>query len=217
MNWVDIVLLVLLVAAVIIGSKKGLVRELMALAVLTASVIVSVNYIDIIATKIYSKVGGSPLVVAILSFVVLLAFVYAIFKLLGLLFYKFANLQKLGKKDQVGGAIVGAIRGWIIISFVIFLVFLIPMPEKFYADFDNSFLGVAFAKTVPAVYESSTGLHPDNPNFMQKVESTLLQQPSPKMSASKKEDLSKSREQVYRVIYQIDRFFGSQEQTERRI
>ncbi len=217
MNWVDIVLLVLLVAAVIIGSKKGLVRELMALAVLTATVIVSINYIDIIATKIYAKVGGSPLVVAILSFIVLLAFVYAIFKLLGLLFYRIANLQKLGKKDQVGGALVGAVRGWIVISFMIFLVFLIPMPEKFYIDFDNSFLGVAFAKTVPALYESSTGLHPKNTNFMQKVENTLIQQPSPKASRAGREDIGKNREQVYRVIYQIDRFFGTGQESQRRI
>jgi membrane protein required for colicin V production len=215
MNWVDVVLLILLVAAIIIGSKKGLVRELMALAVLTATVIVSINYIDIIATKIYAKIGGSPLVTAIMSFIILLALIYAIFKLLGMLFYKIANLQKLGKKDQLGGALVGAIRGWIIISFMIFLVFLMPMPDKFYLDFDSSFLGTAFAKTLPAIYESSTGLHPKNPNFMKKVENTLIQTPSPKMTESKRSDLAKSKEQVYRVIYQIDRFFGTPEEEKR--
>jgi membrane protein required for colicin V production len=212
MNWIDVVLLILLVAAIIIGSKKGLVRELMALAVLTASVIVSVNYIDVIATKVYSKVGGSPLVTAVLSFVILLGIIYAIFKLLGIIFYKIANLQKLGKKDQVGGAFVGAIRGWLIISFLVFLVFLVPMPEKFYLDFDNSFLGGTFAKTLPALYESTTGLHPDNPNFMRKVENTIMQEPGRKMPASKRGDIEESREQVYRVMYQIDRFFGSGEE-----
>jgi membrane protein required for colicin V production len=210
-NWVDIVLLILLVAAIIIGSKKGIVRELMALAALTATVIVSVNYIDVIATTLYEKLGGSPLVVAFLSFVILLALVYAVFKLLGILFYKIANLQKLGKKDQLGGAFVGALRGWIIISFLTFLVFLIPMPEKFYLDFEDSFLGGTVAKTLPAIYESSTGLHPRNPTFMKKVENALLQEPSKKMSRSKKEDIAKNREQVYRVIFQIDRFFGSEE------
>ena len=98
MNWIDIVLLILLVAAIIVGSKKGLIRELMALAVLTATVIVSVNYIDIIAVKIYETLGGSPLVTAIISFVVLLAVIYAVFKLLGILFYKVANLQKLRRE-----------------------------------------------------------------------------------------------------------------------
>ncbi|MCX6825638.1 MAG: hypothetical protein NTV06_00005, partial [candidate division Zixibacteria bacterium] len=115
------------------------------------------------------------------------------------------------KKDQLGGAFIGAIRGWIILSFLIFLVFLVPMPDKFYLDFDASFLGTTVAKTLPAIYESSAKLHPRNPYFMKKVENALLQNPSPQMGDAERNDLAKSRAQVYRVIYQIDRFFGSQE------
>ncbi len=208
MNWIDIVLLILLVAAIIIGSKKGLVRELMALAVLTATVIVSVNYIDLIAVKVYEGLGGSPLITAIISFVVLLAIIYAIFKLLGMLFYKVANLQKLGKKDQLGGALIGALRGWLIIGFIIFIVFLMPMPDKFYDDFGQSFLGPTLAKTLPLLYESSAGLHPKNSSFMEKVEHTLLLRPA-NQSNTPNFDFSEDREQVYKVIYQIDRYFGT--------
>jgi len=209
MNWIDIVLLVLLVAAVIIGSRKGLIREIIALVILAATVIVSINYIDIIAEKVYAQIGGSPLVTAIISFIILLAFVYAVFKLLGMMFYRFANLQKLGKKDQLGGALVGAIRGWVIISFLIFLVFLAPMPDKFYIDFDESFLGAAFAKTLPIIYEGSATLHPNNPNFMNKVEKALLQQSSIDMPPEERMELSESREQVYKIMFQMDRFFGT--------
>lgn len=208
MNWIDIILLILLVASIIVGSKKGLIRELMALAVLTATVIMSVNYIDIIAVKIYEMLGGSPLVTAILSFIVLLAIIYAVFKLLGIVFYRVANLQKLGKKDQLGGAFVGAIRGWVIISFVVFMAFLMPMPDRFYDDFGESFLGPSFARTLPLLYESSAGLHPDNDDFMEKVEHTLLMRPS-SGSNTPSFDFSEDREQVYKVIYQIDRFFGT--------
>ncbi len=208
MNWVDIVLLVMLVAAVIIGSKKGLIRELMALAVLAATVIVSVNYIDKIAVFVYEQIGGSPLVTAIISFIILLALIYAVFKLLAIIFYKVANLQKLGKKDQVGGALVGAVRGWIIISFMIFIVFLFPMPEKFYLDFESSFLGPTFARTVPVLYETTSVVHPNSPNFMTKVENTLIQKPTSNMSQAERQELSSSREEVYRVVFQIDRFFG---------
>ncbi|RKX17815.1 MAG: hypothetical protein DRP51_10230 [Candidatus Zixiibacteriota bacterium] len=211
MNWVDIVLLILLVAALIVGSKKGLIRELMALLVLTTAVILSINYIDLIAVKVYEQLGGSPLVTAIISFVLLLAFIYAIFKLLAILFYKFADMQKLGRKDQLGGALVGFVRGWVIISFCVFLVFLMPMPERFYIDFEKSFLGPTFAKTIPVLYETSSGLHPENPEFMSKIETALLQRPSGSMSQEDRQKLSESREQVYRVIYQMDRFFSSKE------
>ncbi len=79
MNWVDIVLFVLLLAMVIVGSKKGLVRELMAFLVFLIAIVVSVNYIDRFAVWVYEKVGGSPLVAAFLSFAVLIALSYAAF------------------------------------------------------------------------------------------------------------------------------------------
>ncbi len=200
MNWIDIVLLILLVAMVIVGSKKGLIRELAALIVLGATVILSINYIDFIAVKIHELLGGSPLVTAIISFVVLLAFIYAAFKLLAMMFYRIANLQKLGKKDQLGGALVGAVRGWIVIAFLVFLVFLIPMPDKFYADFNGSLFGPVVAKTLPAIYNSTSIVHPGSPDFMTKVERTLLQNLT---------ESPESREQVNSVFSQMLRTFGS--------
>ncbi|MFH2036735.1 MAG: CvpA family protein [Candidatus Zixiibacteriota bacterium] len=211
MNWIDIVLLILLIASVIVGSKKGLIREISALIVLSATVIVSINYIDIIAVKVHGQIGGSPLLTAIISFVLLLAFIYAAFKLLAMLFYKVANLQRLGKKDQLGGALIGAVRGWVIISFLTFIVFLAPMPDKFYTDFEESFLGPAFAKTLPVIYDGTATLHPRNPDFMTKVESALLVRPGADVSSDQLSDLSESREQVYRVIFQMDKFFGNTE------
>ncbi len=71
MNWVDIVLLILLLASVIVGSKKGLIRELMAFIIFFTAIIFSVNYIDLFAVWVYEKIGGSPLISAFLSFVML--------------------------------------------------------------------------------------------------------------------------------------------------
>ena len=45
MNWVDIVLIALLLTAVIVGSKKGLVREIMAFLMFFCAIILSVAYI----------------------------------------------------------------------------------------------------------------------------------------------------------------------------
>jgi uncharacterized membrane protein required for colicin V production len=208
MNWIDIVLLVLLTAAVIVGSKKGLIRELVALIVLAATIIMSINYIDIIAVKIHQQIGGSPLVSAIISFIVLLAIIYALFKFLSMLFYKVANLQKLGKKDQLGGALVGALRGWVIISFLTFLVFLAPLPDKFYTDFEESFLGPSFAKTLPILYDGTAPLHPNSKDFMGKVESALLVRPGNSVTPEQLAELSEAREQVYKIIFQMDRVFG---------
>lgn len=205
MNWIDAVLIILLLTAVVVGSKKGLIRELMAFVVFFAATIVSVTYIDHFAVWVYDQVGGSPLISAFLAFAILLALTYAIFKILGLLFYRVANLKQSGRKDQMGGALVGFLRGWVAIGFLTFMAFLLPMPDAFYTAFESSMFGPVMARTIPLMYEGTSSLHPGNPSFMGQMERTLLVAPREGDRGSKA--LDKHRVQVHQVLYQMERFF----------
>ena len=206
MNWVDGVLIALLLASVIVGSKKGLVRELMAFVIFFAALIFSVNYLDNFAVWVYQQVGGSPLISAFLSFAILLALSYVVFKLLGYLFYRVADIKSAKRRDQMGGAIIGFLRGWAAIGFITFLAFLLPMPDRFYTDFEDSFIGPTVAKTLPLMYEGTKVVHPNNPNFIEKIENTLINTPSTANSGG--DMMTEDRAEVYRVMYQIDRFFN---------
>ena len=207
MNWIDAILIVLLLASVIIGSKKGLIRELMAFVVFFVAIIFSINYIDNFAVWVHNQLGGSPLVSAFLSFVVLLALSYAVFKLLGILFYRVAQLKQTGRRDQMGGALIGFLRGWVAVGFLTFLVFLLPLPQQFYDSFESSFFGPAVAKTIPLMYEGTAPVHPQNKNFMEKIEKTLLITKA--KGKSRKDLMDEDRVEVYRVLQQMRRFFTS--------
>ena len=206
MNWVDAVLIVLLLASVIIGSKKGLIRELMAFSVFFAAIIVSVNYIDDLVVYVYDKLGGSPLISAFLAFAILLAASYAAFKLLGLLFYRIADIKSDKKRDQMGGALIGFLRGWAAAGFLTLLTFLLPMPDQFYVDFEASFFGPTVAKTVPLMYEVSSPLHPNNPSFMDQMEKTLIVAPAER--STRGNIPTEDRANVHYVMYQLDKFFN---------
>jgi uncharacterized membrane protein required for colicin V production len=202
MNVVDYVLLALLLAMVIVGSKKGLIREMAAFFTLLPSIIVSILLMDSVTVLVYERLGGSPLVVAFLSFIVLLGMVYATFKLIGMGIAKIIHLQKKSKTDQMGGAFLGFARGWVLISFVFFLLFLLPMPAGFYLAVENSFFGPTLIKTIPVLFESSAPLHPKNPSFFAKIESALTLQKSGKTVPP--EEIGN----VDLVLYQIHRFFN---------
>ncbi len=203
MNWIDGILLGLLLVSVIVGSKKGMIRELMAFLIFFVAIVVTVNYIDEFAIWVYDKLGGSPLVSAVLSFILLLAGSYVAFKLLGILFYKVANLKSVGRKDQLGGALVGFFRGWVSIGFLSFLVFLLPMPDSFYVEFESSMLGSIVAKTVPLMYDATAPIHPSSPDFLDKIESTLL------VAQSQGGSTDEDRIEVYKVLRNMRRFFDS--------
>ena len=206
MNWIDFVLIALLLTALVVGAKKGLVRELSAFVIFFAAIILTLTYIDSFAVWVYDRIGGSPMVSAFVSFLVLLAFSYGLFKLAGYVFYKVASIKNQGKPDQVGGALVGLVRGWVSISFVVLVAFMLPLPESFYLTFDGSFLGKAVAKTVPLMFESTKIVHPSSPSFIGKMENTLIGAPG--KGKSGKSVPNEDREQAYRVMYQIDRFFN---------
>lgn len=207
MNWIDGILIVLLLVSVVIGSKKGLIREIMAFVVFFAAIIVSVNYIDNFAVWVYNKLGGSPLISAFLSFAILLALTYAVFKILGMLFYRIAQVRQTGRKDQMGGALIGFLRGWVAIGFLSFLAFLLPMPDGFYTSYEASFFGPAVAKTVPLMFEGTAKIHPNNPDFMEKIERTLLVAPT--AGKAGREMLDEDRVEVHKVLYQMERFFST--------
>lgn len=204
MNWIDGILIAILLAMVIIGSKKGLIRELMAFVVIFASVIVSINYIDNFAVWVHGQLSVSPLVSAFLSFIILLTLTYAAFKLLGMLFYRMADLKKMGKRDQMGGALVGFLRGWVAASFLTFLTFLMPMPDGYYHSFSESFLGPAIAKTIPLMFDKTSAIHPKTPTFMQQMQATLMH---PDMTTSGV--LSEDRQQVHQALRQLDLYFNT--------
>lgn len=204
MNIVDYVLLGLLLAMVIVGSKKGLIREMAAFFTLIPAVIVSINLMDSVAVIVYERIGGSPMVVTFLSFIILLGMAYATFKLIGMGIAKIIRLQKKGKTDQMGGAFMGFARGWVVISFIFFLLFLLPMPASFYLAVENSLFGPTLIKTIPLMYETSAPFHPKNPSFFAKVESALTLQKS--SSTIPPEESSN----VDLVLHQIHRFFNLQ-------
>lgn len=204
-NWVDIGLLILLVAMIVVGSKKGLIRELMAFFIFVAAVIVSIKYIDQVAIKVHEALGGSTLVSAFLSFVIVMTIAYASFKLLGILFYRVAHLQQLGRKDKFGGAMVGALRGWVALSLLLFLTFLMPLPERYYTEFKSSTLGPTIARTLPLLYDKTSPIHPSDTSFLNKVENMLLYQVDQSdMDVAEREVMRKGRRNAYRTIYLID-------------
>ena len=207
MNWIDGVLIVLILASVIVGSKKGLIRELMAFAVFFVAIIASITYIDKFAVWVHNSIGGSPLVSAFLSFIFLLAICYAVFKILGMVFYKIASIKETKGRDLMGGALVGFFRGWTAVAFLTFLVFLLPMPDSFYTAFEDSLLGQKVARTIPLMYNSTSALRPSQHSFMEKVEHTLLLAPSSGQAG--KDLLTEERQEVHRVLRQIEYFFVS--------
>jgi membrane protein required for colicin V production len=207
MNWIDFVLMGLLLAAIIIGARRGVFSGLMGIIGLTAGVIFSINYSEQITAKFLSHMRVSTVMVVFMAFIVVFVMVYVGIKLLGYFFYKFASLKPLGRVDAVGGAILGIFQGWIVLGVMLFLLIFLPLPDSFVAKLDSSFFAPGMRGVVPMIYDETTFLHPESPSLVDKLKAALRAEPG--KSSKDLGGFSAEGPSVSRIIHTMEDYFGT--------
>ena len=207
MNWIDFVLVGLLLVAIIIGSRRGFFSGLMGILGLVSGVIFSINYSDQVTAKFLSHMRVSTVMVVFMEFIMVFVLVYVSIKILGSLFYKFASLKPLGSLDKVGGAIMGIFQGWIVLGVILFLFIFLPLPDSFVAKLDNSFFAPGMRGVVPMIYDETKFLHPENPSLVEKVKKALRTDPD--KSSRDLGGFSTEGPSVSRIIRTMEDYFGT--------
>jgi membrane protein required for colicin V production len=119
LNWLDIAIVVAIVAFTVTGYSAGLIREVVTLAGIIAGIIIAGLLYENLATEFG---GGDDDVGLAVSFMVLFGSVYLIAQLCAYIMKKAVSLIMLGSINKVGGAFFGFLKGVIIVEIVL-LVF----------------------------------------------------------------------------------------------
>jgi membrane protein required for colicin V production len=209
MTFVDYILIVLLLFSLIAGAKRGIFSGINGLLGLVIGIIVAVNYSDWVTHRVLSHMRVSPVAVTVLSLLFFFVLVYFFFKILGYLFYKFAELKRLGRIGSVGGAIFGVFQGWIVIGFLLILLMFAPLPQGFVKALDTSLLAPMMRGTIPFIYEESAPLHPQSPDFIKKVEKALDVDPVGSSKQGGEDVVLQEMDRAQEIIEYMKHYFGS--------
>ncbi len=212
----NLIALLFVLGFIAIGSKKGFVRELMALVGLAAALVITTGKLDFVAVEVGNSINASPLALAIIAYILVLGLLYAIFKLAAKALVKMVSPQKMGERDKYGGAVVGAIRGWLVVGAVIFVTILMPLPRSYYDLLDQSVLATSAARSIQVIYDTSNPLHKEWPTFLDQVDNTLnLQETSidnEKMRKKPKEKLLRYHVSIQAARDRLAYFYGDAEE-----
>lgn len=212
MNWVDIILIAGFIPGIYFGLKKGFVREVMGVIGFILGIIIAINYVDWATAKVTSHARISTQVVSFLSFIFLFLIVFLSFKILGLIFYRVASLQPLGKLDQLGGGIFGFLQSWLAMGFILFLLMFLPMGNSFNRSLDNSFFAPILRASIPLVYEESSVIHPGSQSMVAKLKKALLAKRTRWAGAASdysEEAMAASEQKVNKLITRLEKYFGT--------
>ena len=117
MNWLDIVIVIILVINLFIGLKAGLIQMVISLAGLILGVFLAGNYYQMLANKLtFISSGKAAQIVAYIAILIVVMIVAAIVAwILG----KIVSAIMLGWLNQLGGAIFGLIMASIFIGAIL--------------------------------------------------------------------------------------------------
>ena len=187
MNWIDYLILAVLLISMIVGLKRGLVREVLSLITLIAAFVVAILFADSlsqvfsgsqaaqhVADQIASNTASinpaQPISYAALGISYILLFIGTIIvgTFITYLVSYAVESGGISFSNRFLGALFGLCRGFLLIVVVLFLVELSPFAEA--SSLAHSKLVVSFQ---PAVTLLSTHVSPSLANLKEKIGKTM--------------------------------------------
>jgi membrane protein required for colicin V production len=154
MNYLDIIIVVLLLAFGIGGWRKGVILELTTLLGLGLGLYGAFHFCDFTANKLVEYVEIDPKYLHLISFIVTFIVAAILVNLLGRLISKAIRAINLGSIDKLGGFLVGLAKGLLICSLLVMLLNVLDLKGVVKDDAkQKSLLYPYVEQAVPYVYQ----------------------------------------------------------------
>ena len=141
-----------------VGFKSGVSAELLKLAGLVVGFFVSFRYYQQIGDELAGGAGLRAEWAAALTMVFLVAVIYFVVTRLLRLSEKLVQVTFAKQINEVGGALIGALRGLLVASVILVVFLQIPAPYLQVSILEHSWSGKAVSRAGPPVYDTLTVL-----------------------------------------------------------
>jgi len=159
MNFIDFLILVLLVLFVILGFRKGFIISLATVVALILGIYIAVHFSNYLDHFLLENLKPSRTWLPILSFsITFLLIVIGVF-LIAKMMEKIVDVVGMGFLNHLGGAILGFIKGAILISILLFIATSIDPKEKWLTkqDKEGSLVYTHVAQVFPKLMKTFGG------------------------------------------------------------
>jgi membrane protein required for colicin V production len=128
MIWVDYVIIGIVVLSALIGFARGLIREVLSLAIWIGAVFIAWTYFKEVAIHLTPWIS-TPSVRLGAAFLIILFVVLILGAIVGHLFTLLVEKTGLTGTDRLLGVLFGGARGILVVAMLVFLGGLTPLPD----------------------------------------------------------------------------------------
>ena len=153
-NWVDVLVLILIVRTSYVSLEDGLSHEILPLVGSVCMLLFSLHYYTKIASFFYNNgLNLSIEILRLVSFILIAICIGIIFRFIKSIIDHIIKVTWHPMIEKFGGLLAGVVRGAILTSTVLIIIVLIPLPYLQWSVRDRSMTGMYFLRIGPFIYE----------------------------------------------------------------
>ena len=120
MNFIDIIIIILVLLAAFKGFSRGIIKELISLISLIAGVYIASHFSVYVEKHLNNNFPKIEEYNTIISFILVFLIIYLSLKLAGVIINKFVKIIQLNLINKILGLLFGASKAILIIAFILF-------------------------------------------------------------------------------------------------
>ena len=128
MSWLDLVILVIIVLSALISLVRGFVKESISLLTWIVAGVLAFRYFSALAGMLEPFISA-PTIRNVVGFAILFVSTLVVGAIVNFIFTQLVTKTGLSGTDRALGVVFGAARGVLIVTMVVLLASLTPMPE----------------------------------------------------------------------------------------
>lgn len=160
LNWVDILIVILLIKSAYTGARTGFTAEIFKLIGTIIGIILGLHYFNRLSYVITGYINIPTWIAQIFILLTIIIIVRVIFKYGIVLLLKVLNIQFVLGLERIGGIVIGFGRAILLSGLILIAVTFLPIKYINISIYEESTLAPYFIKTVQVVYSSAIKLIP---------------------------------------------------------
>ena len=131
MNWIDAIIVVILILSLVTGFTNGLVKEVASLAALILGIWGAIKFSAFTAEKLYDYFDMTGHYVGVIAFLITFGIIVVIIHFIGMLADKVVNAASLGFVNRLFGIVFGLLKSVLIMSVLFSVLNAIDVRRSF--------------------------------------------------------------------------------------
>lgn len=159
-NWVDLLIVILLIRSSYVGFSKGFGWELFRFIGCICAILSAVYYYEALSRLIGDYFPVVSPVSNLLSFTGIYVAVLFIIKIINILIAKIIKIEAVSAFEKFGGLLLGFLRGALLTSLLLISLAFTPLPYFEKSIKERSYTGQVVLKITPFLYDRAALVFP---------------------------------------------------------